>query len=58
MVSESLATMKQDIRDLKIMKQCTEDQRIDIPLFSIKQQLDEFDEKLEDKEFSRATVFS
>ena len=58
MVSESLATMKQDVRDLKIMKQCTEEQRIDIPLFSTKQELDEFDEKLEEKDFSRATVFS
>ena len=56
MVSESLTAIKQDIRDLKVMKKCTEEEHIDIPHLETKQQLEEFHEKLDDREFRRATV--
>ena len=49
MVSESLSGLKQDVRDLKVMKKCTDEARIDISQLDTKE-LDEFEEKLEDRE--------
>ena len=44
-----MSGLKQDVRDLKVMKKCTDEARIDISQLDTKE-LDEFEEKLEDRE--------